>query len=479
VSAVAPTIAPQLDELRVPMESLTLYPRNPRRGVTDRIRESLAFHGQYRPIVVNERSREILAGNHTYLAARELGWDEIAVTYVDVDDEQAARIVLVDNRTADLGVYDDLELVELLQSLPSVDGTAYTGDDLDALLASLPTSEPSDLDDGEARDEIEHAYGVYTSEQLIDAAFAHYREHGFPLRAYPLHQCMSEINQLAATDDDALHRTRVAYGVADTYHPHRWSATVLGKRTALQTFDDDRTLRIALQHALTYNIALSDAGIRGVCSLTRGAQAVSNFRPGFALMLMRRYAPPDAVMLDTSTGYGGRLTAFLASHCSRYIGVDPATETHAGNERLVRDLCPPSKSVELHCMPAEDVDAKPLRATCDFAFTSPPYFAKERYNEETTQSWMRYDTSEAWRVGFLLPMLRLQFAALRSGAYNVVNIADVIIGSESVPLEQWTLDAAAEVGFEITQVDRFPLARRFGPQSDEIAEEPVIVMRKR
>src|SRR5829696_4773515 len=100
-------------------------PRNPRRGNVAAIKQSLELNGQYRPIVVNRRSMEVLAGNHTVLAARELGWEEIAATLVDVDEERARRILLVDNRTNDLAGYDTAELVALLQELDGLEGTGY------------------------------------------------------------------------------------------------------------------------------------------------------------------------------------------------------------------------------------------------------------------------------------------------------------------------------------------------------------------
>jgi site-specific DNA-methyltransferase (adenine-specific) len=127
----------ELDIARVAIGTLRPYPRNPRRGNIEAIKQSLATNGQYRPIVVNRRTGEILAGNHTWRAARELGWSEIAVTYLDVDDEQAARIVLADNRANDLSGYDNEALADLLIELPSLEGTGYDRDDLDALLADL------------------------------------------------------------------------------------------------------------------------------------------------------------------------------------------------------------------------------------------------------------------------------------------------------------------------------------------------------
>ena len=101
---------------------LSPYHRNPRRGNVDAIAESLQVNGQYRPVVVNVgthtgRPLEVLAGNHTLAAAKQLGWKYITATTVDVDDLAAARIVAADNRTADLGDYDDQILVELLQQL--------------------------------------------------------------------------------------------------------------------------------------------------------------------------------------------------------------------------------------------------------------------------------------------------------------------------------------------------------------------------
>lgn len=146
-----PTIPDSLSALQVPVADLKHYGKNPRQGDVGAIVTSLQRNGQYRPIVVNERTGEVLAGNHTLKAARELGWETIAATYVDVDDDTAKRIVLVDNRSNDLATYDDHALVELLRSLPDLEGTGYTGDDLDDLLQVLePVERPSgDTDPGE------------------------------------------------------------------------------------------------------------------------------------------------------------------------------------------------------------------------------------------------------------------------------------------------------------------------------------------
>jgi hypothetical protein len=133
----------------VDVAQLRTYHRNPRKGSIPAIRQSLEVNRQYRPIVVNkgtytDRPSEVLAGNHTLVAARDLGWRTLAVVWVDVDDDQAARINLADNRVPEIGEgYDERLLLELLSELPDLDGTGYDPGDLDDLVAALEETEPA------------------------------------------------------------------------------------------------------------------------------------------------------------------------------------------------------------------------------------------------------------------------------------------------------------------------------------------------
>ena len=159
----------------VSIDSLKPYPLNPRRGNLRAIQESLTINGQYRPIVVQQNSNLILAGNHTWQAAKNLGWSEIAVSFVDCDDKAAKKIVLADNRTSDLGSFDDSMLLELLEELESWEGTGYSVDEFDKIdgLYEAPLPSPKDEPDSEkpsvappSSSEVEHLVriGVYVIE---------------------------------------------------------------------------------------------------------------------------------------------------------------------------------------------------------------------------------------------------------------------------------------------------------------------------
>jgi len=123
---------------RVKLDKLTPHPRNARQGDVGAIVSSLEAHGQYRALVVQKSTGYILAGNHTYRAMLALGWKDAHVNYLDVDDETALRILLVDNRSSDLATYDDDALASLLRELAGTEtalvGTGFDGDELDALL---------------------------------------------------------------------------------------------------------------------------------------------------------------------------------------------------------------------------------------------------------------------------------------------------------------------------------------------------------
>lgn len=137
LSKIHDTIA----DLAVPLDELTPYERNPRRGDVDLIADSLTENGQYRPVVARVGTKQVLAGNHTYYAAARLEWPRIAATWVDVDDDRAARIAAVDNRANDLAGYDDPLRAELLSELADTPaglaGTGYTDQALRAILDSI------------------------------------------------------------------------------------------------------------------------------------------------------------------------------------------------------------------------------------------------------------------------------------------------------------------------------------------------------
>ena len=124
-------------------DHLNLYYRNARRGDVDAIVESLSVNGQYAPITVNKgthtgRPDEVLAGNHTLMAARKLGWDSIDAYVIDVDDATANRINVNANKLPQLGGFDPEVLAAQLADFgDDLVGTGFKAEEVAALNASF------------------------------------------------------------------------------------------------------------------------------------------------------------------------------------------------------------------------------------------------------------------------------------------------------------------------------------------------------
>lgn len=135
----------------VPVDTLEEYPGNPRRGDVDAIRESIRANGVIGSIIVQKSTRQVLSGNHTLKAIVAEGIEEVPVTWADVDDAAARKIVLAMNRAADLGYYDNDALADMLRQFgddeEALVGTLYGSSDLDALMRTLDASRGTDIGD--------------------------------------------------------------------------------------------------------------------------------------------------------------------------------------------------------------------------------------------------------------------------------------------------------------------------------------------
>lgn len=136
--------APGLDALVVPIRSLKRYPGNPRRGDAHAIAQSLERFGQMKPVVVQESTRYIVAGNHTTDGAEQAGWKRIAAVVAPLSDEEAEAYLVADNAIGDLAENDEAALSEILGRLAErgqLEGTGYTPDTYAELRARLAAVE--------------------------------------------------------------------------------------------------------------------------------------------------------------------------------------------------------------------------------------------------------------------------------------------------------------------------------------------------
>lgn len=126
-------------------------PTNPRLGDHEAIVESIRTNGVYSPVKVQRSTGYVLAGNHTYDAITDQGGTRMPWVWLDVDDDEARRIMLADNRTAELGGYDQTLLLEQVRAAAAADqllaGTGYSSDDLAELERAYAAANKQQLND--------------------------------------------------------------------------------------------------------------------------------------------------------------------------------------------------------------------------------------------------------------------------------------------------------------------------------------------
>jgi hypothetical protein len=133
-------------EPEFPLAKLSEHPGNPRRGDEAAIDASMEAHGFFGAVLVQQSSGRIIAGNHRARVARRRGEATVPALILDCDDDQARRILLVDNRSNDRAGYDEGELAALLAELAGsaagLTGTGYDEGELAQLLRRLEEPEP-------------------------------------------------------------------------------------------------------------------------------------------------------------------------------------------------------------------------------------------------------------------------------------------------------------------------------------------------
>lgn len=283
---------------------------------------------------------------------------------------------------------------------------------------------------------------------------------------------------------------KLLYGSSNRYSNgvNQWFPEIIGTET---TSSYPKSFIDALRHKERFhknmeNVILGDAlkvfhklpdnncfgKIKKVMGVARGVQVVTNFPCHVAKWLYIKYLSEikDKTLnvYDPCMGWAGRtLSLFSASsHVSLYdkkinfIGTDVNTTTHNRFEKIYRfwdTYISSLKNVKMtkFITPAEDMGNeeffRKLKGKGHLAFTSPPYYNKERYSDDETQSYIRYKTYPEWRDGFLYGMMKTTHDYLKTDGVFLLNIANTLPrkdGTFKAPMQTDCIDIGNDIGFQ-------------------------------
>lgn len=131
-----------------PIERLIPYKSNARDHSPEQVRRiaaSIAEFGFLQPVLVDSKSREIIAGHGRVLAARQIGSEFVPVVPLDhLTEAQARAFRIADNRLAELSTWNDAklreEIADLATKLPELPELGFDAGKLRRLLTPARTA---------------------------------------------------------------------------------------------------------------------------------------------------------------------------------------------------------------------------------------------------------------------------------------------------------------------------------------------------
>src|SRR6185369_12330468 len=298
------------------------------------------------------------------------------------------------------------------------------------------------------------------SNKLIMETLAHYRRTGFPYIELSEHEKVSELSELQNFPAHTLIQGQDVYAdstgvaLANMYHKHRYGVVCGENRTALYVFTRDHLLEKAIAKCFKLQGGISDSKLRSMLSIFEGVQVASNFPPATAKAIYEHFLPNSGLTWDMSCGWGGRLlAAFSTKAVTVYYGTEPSTLTYNKLLEMAVDISNLPMKIDTMLygilMQGSEVELPSDMKSVDLCFTSPPYFAAEKYAREDTQSFLKYPYPSDWMKYFIGGTLKNCKQILKPNGRVVVNIANV----KSYPdLENQFIKRADAEGFKIEEI---------------------------
>ena len=285
---------------------------------------------------------------------------------------------------------------------------------------------------------------------------------------------LCDIDTNVTYQDGAYSLNNIGANILTQFFPEILDVVKSGKASPRDFFKDDKRLLGYCRTVLKY--CTSPLEMFKMMSF-RGSSRCYNFRPATAKALYELYGKENSKVLDTSSGFGGRLLGFFtAKNTTEYVGIDPNTADSCNKFILYMSRYFTNKKAYVNKIGSEDftIENYPQYENYfDISFTSPPYFNIERYSDDITQSHVKFNTYDLWLDGFYRNTIYNSCNSLKLDGVFAVNISWVD------NIKEHTEEFLNDCGFYIIKEDKYLLRihpRESSYGSDKMSKyEPIWV----
>jgi len=283
--------------------------------------------------------------------------------------------------------------------------------------------------------------------RFLRSLFSHFRATGFPWGRLSEEERCQEWQRLKNNKTKVIEKTlRVDTSLSrlpNHFSPYRFKTSVEGNASPYEVFHDKKKLKSILEKRANVDTGVSQNRMRNILCHSN-YRSVGQFNPAFVRYFSNLYCKGNEI-LDPCAGWGGRMFG-TASVGKNYYGIEPSSLAIPQLEEARKWIytVAPSLNIDIIKGVAED-PVNYGNKLFDMAITSPPYFNKERYSNELTQSYIKFPSPSKWLEGFLSPLINNVYNHLKVGSYFILNIDDY----QGIPLTMSAIRYALKLGFKM------------------------------
>ena len=335
-----------------------------------------------------------------------------------------------------------------------------------------------------------------SSEEIDIAAkevFEFYRENGYPYPKYTNDELIRDFNNLKNIDKEKVEGYMQAKTIPDYnesgnrifkhFSPQFWEtkSQSVGKRSMMETFYNDEKFMSVIKNRMNRGYKINGNTINQGLKNSKIAYRASIFFPVVAKTIYSHFCKEGSVIYDYSMGFGQRLLGALSLPFNvKYIGVDPFDKSYNSNKDIYgffnTNVPLLNKDAEFVCDGSENYCDEKYAGKVDFAFSSPPYFNLEVYNDGVNQAYSGNDYCSFINVWWRKTVANISKMLKRDGSF-AINMTEKVDGFNILDDMCGVL---IENGFK--EVDRWQmqLTRNvvFGNRKGEHKYEPIVIFKR-
>ena len=326
---------------------------------------------------------------------------------------------------------------------------------------------------------------------VVEYLFNFYRKHGFPFIKLTDGELIKDFMRLKNLNVSLIEKDNILtlnkqYGnpIFKHFSPQFYevnSGISKTRLSMLDTFHNDEMLKKVIKNRVHYNFNLTGNMLKQGLSNSKVAYKASIFNSAVAKFIYSKYTKENDIIYDYSMGFGQRLTAALSlPFYIKYVGIDASIKSVNSNQNIFnffnKNVASLNKEVELTHIGSENYCDPNLLGKVNLAFSSPPYFSLEIYEDDPMQAGYNNDYKYFINTWWRATVANIDKMLTNDGVF-ILNINETV---NKFNIGKDMLNMIEEHGFKLIDTYKIQLTKnlKFANKNGVHKYEPIYIFKR-